>query len=55
MLPLSAIFPNRYNKHNQDNSQHASDIALYYASADDRETLFCLFVHQEMKEDKKTL
>lgn len=47
------IFKSFNNERSQDNSQHAPVIALYSASADDRETVFCLSVRQEISEDPK--
>jgi len=41
------------NARNQVNSQQVSVNALYSASVEDREIVFCLFVHQEMREDSK--
>jgi hypothetical protein len=41
------------NERNQDNSQHVPVMALYSASAEESDTVFCLFVHQEISEDPK--
>jgi len=41
------------NDRNQVNSQQVPVNALYLAFAEDKETIFCLFVRQEMKEDSK--
>ena len=41
------------NEHNQDNSQQVPVIARYSASTEESDTVFCLFVHQEISEDPK--
>ncbi len=41
------------NERSQDNSQHVPVMALYSASAEERDTVFCLFVRQEIREDPK--
>jgi hypothetical protein len=39
------------NDRNQDNSQHVPVIALYSASTEESDTVFCLFVRQETSEE----
>ena len=41
------------NDRNQDNSQHVPIIALYSASAEESDIVFCLFVRQETSEEPK--
>jgi len=41
------------NDRSQDNSQHVPVMALYSTSAEERDTVFCLFVRKEIKEDPK--
>jgi len=41
------------NDRNQVNSQQVPVNDLYSVSVEDREIVFCLFVHQEMREDPK--
>ena len=53
---LECNIPRSFNtERSQDNSQHAPVIALYSTSADDRETIFYLFVLQEIREDPKKI
>jgi len=41
------------NDHNQDSSQHVPVIALYSAPAEESDTVFCLFIRQETREEHK--
>ena len=43
------------NERSQDNSQHGPVMALYSAFAEERDTVFYLFVRQEIREDPRKI